>query len=91
MCDYSLHLVASRPARVGDKLISTSFQHTITNVHHDALEFPDGKPVLLTNLCKGQVATVLQLPVRAGVGASDDQPYKSTAVADTVAQANWHG
>jgi hypothetical protein len=30
----------------------------------------------------------LQLPVRAGVGASDDQPYKSTAVADTVAQAN---
>ena len=30
MCDYSLHLVASRPARVGDKLISTSFPHTIT-------------------------------------------------------------
>jgi hypothetical protein len=59
-----------------------------SNVHHDALEFPDGKTVLLTNLCKGQVATVLQLPVRAGVGASDDQPYKSTAVADTVAQAN---
>ena len=25
MCDYSLHHVASRPARVGDKLISTSF------------------------------------------------------------------
>ena len=30
MCDYSLHLIASRPARVGDKLISTSFPHTIT-------------------------------------------------------------
>jgi hypothetical protein len=30
MCDYSLHLVASRPARVGDKLISTSFPHTVT-------------------------------------------------------------
>ena len=30
MCDYSLDLVASRPARVGDKLISTSFPHTIT-------------------------------------------------------------
>ena len=29
MCDYSLHLVASRPARVGDKLIS-SFPHTVT-------------------------------------------------------------
>ena len=30
MCDYSLQLVASRPARVGDKLISTSFPHTST-------------------------------------------------------------
>ena len=30
MCDYSLDLVASRPARVGDKLISTSFPHTTT-------------------------------------------------------------
>jgi hypothetical protein len=30
MCDYSLHLVASRPARVGDKLISTSFPRTVT-------------------------------------------------------------
>ena len=26
-----------------------------SNVHHDALEFPDGKTVLLTNLCKGQL------------------------------------
>jgi hypothetical protein len=25
MCDYSLHNVASRPATVGDKLVSTSF------------------------------------------------------------------
>jgi hypothetical protein len=31
-------------------------------VHHDALEFPDGKMVLLTNLFEGQKATVLQLP-----------------------------
>ena len=30
MCDYSLELVASRPAKVGDKLVSTSFPHTIT-------------------------------------------------------------
>ena len=105
-----LHLVASRPAKVGDKLVSTSFPHTTTrgfasvddrnvavcllpgtelafeeevrcdtgivfswrlghrvakfqqvdknrsNVHHDALEFPDGKIVLLTHLCKGQRA-----------------------------------
>jgi hypothetical protein len=33
--------------------------------HHDALEFPDGKMVLLTNLCEGQEATVLQLPALA--------------------------
>ena len=117
MCDYSLDLVVSRPAKVGDKLVSTSLPHTTTrgfasvddrhmavcllpgtelafeeevrcetgmllswrlghslakfrqvdkdrsNVHHDALEFPDGKTVLLTHLCKGQLATVLQLPV----------------------------
>ena len=31
-------------------------------VHHDALEFPDGKIVLLTHLRQGQQATVLQLP-----------------------------
>jgi hypothetical protein len=33
--------------------------------HHDALEFPDGQIVLLTLLCKGQPATVLQLPMAA--------------------------
>jgi hypothetical protein len=123
MCDYSLHLVASRPAKVGDKLVSTKFSNSITrgftavgeptvavcllpgtevafekevqfdsslgwyldwknenriaekvarfrqvntdqqNVHHDALEFPSGKTVLLTRLYEGQQATVLQLPV----------------------------
>lgn len=119
MCDYSLHLVASRPAKVGEKLVSTSFASSVTrgfasvenpnvavcllpgtelafenevrcdigsvfrstrqfghrlarfrqvnvndpNVHHDALEFPDGEIVLLTTLCEGQHATVLQLPV----------------------------
>jgi hypothetical protein len=30
MCDYSLHLVASRPARVGDRLVTTEFGRTIT-------------------------------------------------------------
>jgi hypothetical protein len=30
MCDYSLHLVASRPAKVGDKLVSTDFTRSIT-------------------------------------------------------------
>ena len=32
--------------------------------HHDALEFPDGRIVLLTMLCDGQEATVLQLPAQ---------------------------
>jgi hypothetical protein len=125
MCDYSLRVVASRPAKVGDKLISTSFLQTATrgfasiddrnvavcllpgtelafenevqrdvgmvfgwklghsvakfqhvnqdrpNVHHDALEFPDGKTVLLTQLCENQRATVLQLPACPPVTVDD--------------------
>ena len=30
MCDYSLHLVASRPAKIGDKLVATDFTQSIT-------------------------------------------------------------
>ena len=30
MCDYSLHLVASRPAKVGDTLIATDFAKSIS-------------------------------------------------------------
>ena len=30
MCDYSLHSVASRPAKVGDKLVVTDFAKSIT-------------------------------------------------------------
>jgi hypothetical protein len=139
MCDYSLHLITSRPARVGDKLISTSFPHTITRgfasvderntaicllpgtelafekevrcetgmilswglghkvakfrqvnqgqatVHRDALEFPDGKTVLLTQLCKGQHATVLQLPARTDVNADGAQQKDSTAASRVAA------
>ena len=131
MCDYSLRLVASRPAKVGDKLISTRFPQTSTrgfasvddrnvavcllpgtelafenevqrdiglsfgrklghsvakfqhvnkdqpNVHHDALEFPDGKIVLLTHLCEGQRATVLQLPACLLVTVEDAQRHHS--------------
>ena len=115
MCDYSLELIRSRPAKAGDKLVSTSFPNTPTrgfasaddhsvavcllpgtelsfeeeircdgrifcwtpghkvakfqqvnkgkqHVHRDALEFPDGKTILLTQLSEGQHATVLQLP-----------------------------
>lgn len=34
------------------------------STHHDALEFPDGHTVLLTNLPEGKLATVLQLPAQ---------------------------
>ena len=136
MCDYSLHLVASRPARVGDKLVSTRFPETTTrafasvgepnvavcllpgtelafdnkvqcetgilswrlghtvavfrqinkrqsNVHHDALEFPDGEIVLLTHLCEGQHATVLQLPALPRVTTDDAQWHDSFAEFET--------
>jgi hypothetical protein len=35
----------------------------VPSTHQDALEFPDGKIVLLTFLEESQKATVLQLPV----------------------------
>jgi hypothetical protein len=127
MCDYSLHLVASRPAKVAETLITTKFQgftrgfssvedrnvavcllpgtelafekkvqyetygfwrserqvaHKVArfrqinqrqrDVHHDALEFPDGRIVLLTQLCEGQRATVLQLPARPSAATADE-------------------
>lgn len=130
MCDYSLHHVATRPAQIEDKLVTTSFSNSITrgfaaigepNVavcllpgteivfdnavecerlggirilprkkigqrlarfrqinmnnaasHHDALEFPDGQVVVLTRLCEGQHATVLQLPVAARPAATKE-------------------
>jgi hypothetical protein len=141
MCDYSLHLVASRPAKVGDKLVSTKFSNSITrgftavgeptvavcllpgtevalekevqfdsslgwyldwknenriaekvarfrqvntdqqNVHHDALEFPSGKTVLLARLYEGQQATVLQLPVvQRMVSEAEEQRHVSGVV-----------
>ena len=30
MCDYSLHLVASRAAKVGDELVTTKFDNSLT-------------------------------------------------------------
>ena len=131
MCDYSLHAMATRPAVVGETLISTTFRGTSTrgfaserepavavcmlpgtelafaqNVkydsrwiwtktvgfrvgkfntinphvrerHQDAIEFPDGSHVLVTQLCEGQRVTVLQLPVLHPV------PERATTKADT--------
>ena len=40
--------------------------------HHDALEFPDGRIVLLTKLMVCQEATVLQLPAQPTTAAEAD-------------------
>jgi hypothetical protein len=132
MCDYSLHLVKSRAAKVGDLLMTRQFnvhtrgfcasedktlavcvlpgtelsfakevklawtwpwtksrinhktaifrqinQHERAT-HHDALEFPDGKIVLLTKLKPRQRATVLQLPAGA-VELKDRQDVRAAS------------
>lgn len=46
MCDYSLHLVASRPAVVGDRLIATDFSRSITR-GFAAVDNPDTAVCLL--------------------------------------------
>jgi len=45
--------------------------------HHDALEFPDGRIVLLTMLCEGQQASVLQLPARPKTAAEAEMQRRA--------------
>jgi hypothetical protein len=58
--------------------------------HHDALELPDGKLILVTHLSRSQRAFVLQLPVT-------HQPEHTPPTAEahsnrnTPASALWHG
>jgi hypothetical protein len=136
MCDYSLHNVKSRPAKVGDKLTMRDFGsctrgfsasedasvvvclrpgtelsfagevtlsaigllgwcHKVINyktaifrqinkekvhTHHDALEFPDGRIVLLTFLLEGQQATVLQLPAEPKTASEAEAQRRVTYV-----------
>ena len=47
-------------------------------VHHDALEFPDGRIVLLTMLGEGQEATVIQLPAQPTT-ATEEEAQKRVA------------
>lgn len=146
MCDYSLHAVASRPAQVGEKLITSSFGNSLTrgfaaiddpkvavclkpgtelafdeeveidhgfdrllpslgfgkigkrlarfrqvhmdryDTHHDALEFPNGRTVLVTRLIEGQQATVLQLPAtgESAKNAHHDAASASAATRKTL-------
>ncbi len=46
--------------------------------HHDALEFPDGRVVLLTRLHEGQHATVLQLPAAREIATPQPTPEHGT-------------
>ena len=48
--------------------------------HHDALEFPDGRIVLLTRLSEGQKATVLQLPAQPMTAAEADAQRRTAYV-----------
>jgi len=132
--------VASRPAKVGETLITTTFRGTSTrgfaseseptvavcmlpgtelafadNVkydnrwiwtkainsrvgkfgaiepgvpqrHHDAIEFPDGSSILVTQLCEGQRVTVLQLPV-AQQATVHARPAAETPAATPISTA----
>ena len=83
MCDYSLHSVRTRPAKVGEKLVThnfgtgtrgfaapedTSVAVCILPGTELAFEAPD-EIVLLTRLCEGQKATVLTLPTQPKTAA----------------------
>jgi hypothetical protein len=47
------------------------------HMHHDALELPDGHTILLTFLCEGQEATVLQLPAKPATKEAVSSPRRS--------------
>jgi hypothetical protein len=49
-------------------------------VHHDALEFPDGQIVLLTELCEGQQATVLQLPAQPTTAVEEEAQKRAAYI-----------
>jgi hypothetical protein len=50
-----------------------------SDTHHDALEFPDGRVVLVTRLCGGQRATVLQLPAEPHDDGEQDSQSREEA------------
>jgi hypothetical protein len=46
--------------------------------HRDALEFPDGRTVVLTLLSEGQEATVLQLPAQLATSQTADTERRAS-------------
>jgi hypothetical protein len=64
MCDYSLHNVASRPAKVGDRLVTTQFFNSCTRGFCAI-----GEPNVAVCLLPGtEVAFENQVEVEAGLG-----------------------
>jgi hypothetical protein len=64
-CRHPIGWLSPRRRKLGAKV--ARFQQINLDkpwAHRDVLEFPDGGLVLLTRLCPGQRATVLQLPVQ---------------------------
>jgi hypothetical protein len=49
--------------------------------HHDALEFPDGEIIILTQLSEGQEAMVLQLPAPPTTTVETDAQKRVAPVA----------
>ncbi len=62
------------------RLMVAQVNKDMPRVHHDALEFPDGTYVLLTDLRKGQEATVLQLPAQPKTPAEEAAQRRVTYV-----------
>jgi hypothetical protein len=56
----------------------------IPHRHHDAIEFPDGSNVLVTQLSEGQRVTVLQLPVVGQPSTERAQPVAAARPATSV-------
>jgi len=135
MCDYSLHVVSSRPAELAETIVTTKFRGTRTRgfaspadcatavclrpgtevvfeddvyaeswlfrmprkvndrlarfrqvnmdnpeQHHDALEFANGRTVLVTDLIAGQRARILQLPVSRSEKPAETEPVSPPRV-----------
>jgi hypothetical protein len=74
MCDYSLHLVTSRPAKVADKLVTTKFAMSTTRGFAAI-----GEPNVAVCL-RPQHVTVLQLPAAPPATNEADERKPNTLV-----------
>ena len=75
------HPLGFLPSRTINERVARFRQINADNprTHHDALEFPDGTVVLMTYLCEGQRATVLQLPAAPRVAEQAQKEARAHA------------